>query len=936
MQRMSTHQAQWLTIGWAVLLACLAAAPAYAQIDAGSITGIIRDETSGALPGVTVTALNVATGQSRAVVSGADGRYLIAALAPGRYTLKAELTGFGTIERPDVTVNVGSAVDINLQMSVASLSENITVTGESPLIETTRTELSNVISREELESLPSRNRDYLDFALLTPGTSENVSSANGTGVAVGGARSKEGALLVDGFYNLDISFVQPKQRHSQDLVQEFQVVTFGGSAEYGRAIGGIINVVTNSGANQFGGSAYGFIRDGKLNATDFSQRAVSGKKATYDRNQWGGTFGGPIKRDKSFFIGSYERLAEDLPTNTGIRDSDIAAIGLPSEASLMPRAMRSNFVFGKVDYNISNNQRLQFSFSFTKQVETTSWNFSLTTRSRWYELHPDDYVYSAKYQANSTNGRQLHEIKVSYFPRFYTVYGQQMPGQPLCDCTLNPSWPNPPSSPPKVSITGVASFGSAGLDNYFNTYPVQGIYTSTLFTEKHAVKFGADWLYAPVNYERYDPMLGAYTFASLQAYQAGTYTQYTQSFGEPRLPRTFNMFSTFVQDSWRPNARLTVNYGVRYDIDFPVKHWRSEVPFGKTDYNNIGPRFALSYDASGSGRTLLKVTSGVYYDRIWGNDSLNMFIFKDDPLRTQATWRPTDAGAPVYPNVFATPPAVIPRAIVDAMIMPDKAETPTTAQVVATFEHMLRPTLAITASGVYTHSWHKQFTTDTNLAWNQTLNGGLGGYARIDPNYRRITQLQLDAPAEYVGAIFEVEQRAARLGWTGNITFSKSRGVEGVDDLQTYLTQGFANDYGPQPDSPTVRGTVSGYFNVTTALQLSGSYRGRSGLPVNSVAAGVDLNGDGVLGDRTPTFRAYAFSAPANHTVDARLTWSFPLGGSRRLQTYVESYNLLNYENVRTVLNDYGATPGTPKNRWLEPNLWFPPREVQFGARLAF
>lgn len=290
----------------------------------------------------------------------------------------------------------------------------------------------------------------------------------------------------------------------------------------------------------------------------------------------------------------------------------------------------------------------------------------------------------------------------------------------------------------------------------------------------------------------------------------------------------------------------------------------------------------------------------------------------------------------MYPNVFATPPAVIPRAIVDAMIMPDKAETPTTAQVVATFEHMLRPTLAITASGVYTHSWHKQFTTDTNLAWNQTLNGGLGGYARIDPNYRRITQLQLDAPAEYVGAIFEVEQRAARLGWTGNITFSKSRGVEGVDDLQTYLTQGFANDYGPQPDSPTVRGTVSGYFNVTTALQLSGSYRGRSGLPVNSVAAGVDLNGDGVLGDRTPTFRAYAFSAPANHTVDARLTWSFPVGGSRRLQTYVESYNLLNYENVRTVLNDYGTTPGTPKNRWLEPNLWFPPREVQFGARLAF
>jgi hypothetical protein len=925
-----------LTVGWIVALTCLVPTVSLAQIDSGTITGTIRDETAAALPGVTVTARNAANGQTRTVMSGADGRYLIAALPPGQYSVVAELQGFGMVTRPDVTVNVGSAVDINILMSVATLQENVTVTGEAPLIESTKTELSNVITREELESLPSRNRDYLDFALLTPAASENVSSANGTGVAVGGARSKEGALLVDGFYNLDISFVQPKQRHSQDLVQEFQVVTFGGSAEYGRAIGGIINVVTRSGTNRMGGSTYGYLRDARLNATDFSQQASAGAKSPYDRQQWGGTFGGPLKQDKSFVLGSFERLAENLPTNTGIRSDHMAAIGLPQDAALMPRGMRSNFIFGKWDHNISPNQRVQFSFSFTRQVETTSWNFSLTTRSRWYELHPDDYVYAGKYQVNSSNGRKLHEIKVSYFPRFYTVYGQQMPGQPLCDCTMNPGRPNPPNSPPKVSITGVASFGSAGLDNYFNTYPVQGIYTSTIFTTKHAYKFGADWLYAPVHYERYDPLLGAYSFASLQAYQAGVYTQYTQSFGETKLPRTYNMFSAFLQDSWQPNSRMTINYGVRYDIDFPVKHWRSGQPFGKTDYNNFGPRFAVSYDLTGRGRTFAKVTSGVYYDRIWGNDSLNMFIFKDDPLRVQATWRPTDPGAPVYPNVFGSPPAVIPRAIVDAMIMPDEANIPTTAQAVGTFEHMLTNNVALTVSGVYTRSWHKQFTIDRNLVWNPALNNGAGGYTRPDPNFRRITQLQLSAPAEYVGGIVELERRSARLGVTGNLTLSRSRGVEGVNDLYTYQQNGFSADYGPQPDSPAVRGTVSAYYNVTSAIQVSASFRARSGLPVNANAAGVDLNGDGVLGDRTPGMAAYSFRAPANQSTDVRFTWTVPLGGSRRLQIYTESYNVLNHENVRTVLNDFGVDPSTPKNRWLEPNLWFPPREVQLGVRFAF
>ena len=129
---------------------------------------------------------------------------------------------------------------------------------------------------------------------------------------------------------------------------------------------------------------------------------------------------------------------------------------------------------------------------------------------------------------------------------------------------------------------------------------------------------------------------------------------------------------------------------------------------------------------------------------------------------------------------------------------------------------------------------------------------------------------------------------------------------------------------------------MSGYYNIIDAVQLSGAFRIRTGLPISATAAGVDLNGDGVLGDRTPGFAPGSFRAPANNSLDARLTWTVPMGSARRLQLYLESYNLLNHENVRTVLTDYGAINGSPKSRWLEPNLWFPPREVQLGMRFSF
>ena len=171
-----------------------------------------------------------------------------------------------------------------------------------------------------------------------------------------------------------------------------------------------------------------------------------------------------------------------------------------------------------------------------------------------------------------------------------------------------------------------------------------------------------------------------------------------------------------------------------------------------------------------------------------------MFIFKDDPLRIQGTWTRTTPGAPVYPQTFATRPAVIPAGVIDAMIMPDDANIPTNAQIVGSFEHLLGPSLAITLSGIYTRSWFKQFTLDSNLGWNPAANGGAGGYIRIEPAYRRITQLQLLAPAEYAGGIVELEKRGSKVGFTGNLTLAYSRQIGGIEDQHTYELNGFDAD----------------------------------------------------------------------------------------------------------------------------------------------
>ncbi len=906
-----------------------------AQISTGSINGTVTDESGALLPGVTVTATNIGTTQPRSVVTNESGRYQIAGLPPGAYAVTAELQGFSKVERPSVTVRVGSIVDVNITLTVATVQETVTVTGEAPLIESTRTDLSSTVTQQALENLPSKNRQYLDFALLLPTAVESVSAIQGTGAVIGGARSKEGSLLVDGFYNLDEGFTMPKQRHSQDAIQEFQLVTFGGAAEFGRAIGGVINAVTKSGTNQLSGTGYGFFRTTSLNAqtVEARRRGVPKSASPYDRQQWGASIGGPIVQTKTFFFGSFERLNENAPFDNSIRVSDGEAIGLPKEdVGVVPRYQKSIFAFGKMDHNINATQRLQASFSYTDSVDQQfSFPNPRATRSFTQQLPFRDWAYLVNWTNIAGGGRSLHELKASYFPRDYHSNGLQAGGPPLVpDGQINHGDQNN-ASPPRVTITSVASFGSATLQNHIKTYPVQAIYTSSLFLNSHTVKFGADYMYAYYDYNQFNPLRGAYAFSSLANFLRGAYTSYTQSFGATSNPRTHQYISGFVQDSWIATKRLTVNYGLRYDLELNPEQKASGIPFGN-DYNNFGPRLAASFDLTGRAHTFLKVNAGVFYDRLWNNYTNNLYSLKDHMTRTSYTWTPTTPGAAVYPNVFATPPPNLPASARDVILMPDKVRVPTSAQFVGTLEHALTPDVAASVSVIYSGSWYKDRTLDRNLVFDATA----GRFVRPDAAYRTINQLVFDAPADYIGGVVDVNARSTKLGLNGSITVSRARQVPTGTPNDPRNTDVKA-DFGPVPDNATLRGVISGWYNILSTVQFSANFTARTGIAVNPVASGIDLNGDGSFGDRTPTFGAFAFRAPGNNSLDARITWALPLGqNKRKLNLYLESFNVFNRERIRTVDNNYGPDPTQPLAAWLQPLTFFPPREVQLGARLLF
>ncbi|PYR71286.1 MAG: hypothetical protein DMF88_00180 [Acidobacteria bacterium] len=279
-----------------------AAAPAMAQTTNGVISGIISDAQGGVLPGVTVTARNVDTGAMRDITTEADGRYRLAGLLPGRYELKAELQGFGVV------------------MQVQGLQESVTVTGEAPAIEVSKSDISGVITQAQMEMLPQATRQPMDLALLMPGTSQDAVRARKANSNIGaGAFTNGSGLLVDGVWNKEGNTGEPRQDFPASAIQEFKVFVSQSPAEYGWTAGGAVSMATKSGTNSLHGEAFEFYRNKALNTIDPFYKAAGQPEPNFSRHQYGGAIGGPVIKDRVHFFEAAEGLQSNLYDNVVVR-----------------------------------------------------------------------------------------------------------------------------------------------------------------------------------------------------------------------------------------------------------------------------------------------------------------------------------------------------------------------------------------------------------------------------------------------------------------------------------------------------------------------------------------------------------------------------------------------------------------------------------------
>lgn len=911
----------------------IASAPAYAQggTSTATLAGKISDETGGRLPGVTVTVTESATNQSRSVVSNAEGLYRFAGLAPGTYSLHAELQGFGVVDRTPIRLNVGAAVDQDLTLGISAVQESVTVSGSS-VVEMSKTDLSTVISEEQIAALPTRSRNYLDFALLTPGTVENLSTnQQGIGLNVAGARAKEAALLVDGIWNTDESFTFPRQKYSQDAIGEFQVVGLGGTAEFGRAIGGIVSAVTKSGSNAPSGSGYGYFRDTALNAEDplSKQRGIA--KPQFDRQLFGGSFGGPIKKDRTFFFGAIERTQQNQPQDNNITAATAVALGLPPEdVGAITATLRDTFGMGKINHRLSANNSLYGSYAYTKDDDfTTPANFA--TRSKRQRLNSTDLSYQLGWTSIGKGGNWLHELRASYFPRDYVLDNPDFGGPPLAaDGQLRTALT------PTVSITNVATFGGGAVTLAQKTKPIQAVYAATVSKNQHAIKFGVDGMFVDFVYIRYTgPQSGSYSFSSLANYQRGQYSTYSELFGEPELDRYHTYLSGYIQDSWRANNRLTLNYGLRYDIETLSKY--EGLSYG-TDHNNVGPRLALSYDLTGNGKTLLKMSNGLYFDRIFQNPVTPTFFQAKTVLQqVSGVWTFGQAGAPVFPGTLANqPPSTVPAGVRDVYLTPTDMQVPASYQIIGTLDHAFAGDLSTSVSVLYTRSWNKELLFDTNLTYNDAT--GRFNSVRPDPNFRRILQYSYSGKAEYRGVVLSVKKRVSgKFFFSGDATIARAYDQGDNFSSQVQDPRRAEDEYAPGVDTPKVRFTANGSYEINPMMSVSGVYRARTGSAHSAIGGGtVDFNGDGTFNDRVPGTTRNQFRMEGNNSLDARFTFTIPMKASQKVQLTLDAFNVYNRYNQATVNTTWGATPATALSTFGTPLTYFNPRELQLAARFSF
>jgi len=724
----------------ALLLALVWTGLAFGQGSAsGDLHITVKDQKGAVVTNAVVTAREQAKAFERSTNLNTEGEYRLVSLPPGVYTVTVEAPGFARAEARNQTVTVGQMKDLPITLNISGESTVVNVSSEAELVETTRTSATDTIDQRRIDNLPINGRNYINFAQtdsqVVRDNAPNTGAAPTSGLNFGGQRARSNLVNVDGSDATDNSTNGVRSTVSQEAVQEFQIITNGYAAEYGRAAGGVVNIITRSGSNEFHGDVFGYLRNRNFQAVNPFAVCLAPPcpNPAYTRVQGGAAFGGPIKKDKTYYYFSYEitrrhetGFSSIGQNNFGLTNFDaspffgapagsfqilatspqaaflgqfasapppplvpflqqysalvgaasgmavngawpLAMGGLPGFFStcqtpgtcFVPKSYQTlasqegNFpVFEgtslyslRIDHNITNSNRLMLRANVSPSTVTgievggQSQPFGQNAYSRTSEQTYRDVAGTVQ-DTWSLGNNKVNEFRFQYARRGLSYfYNTAIPG----------------GAAPAVNIPGFAYFGREPYSYIQRTeqrYQFSDNFSWAIGA--HDTKFGADFNYLPlkaiftVNYGGvYDfgllhadqvipsALFGQLPasiqqslpdFSAVQTYGLGLPGDFIQGIGSPSDTFSNKPLGLFWQDSWRVRSNVTLNFGVRYDIEFPPKF---KPPQGlalpaynllglqkgiQTDKNNFQPRIGFAYDPKGDGKTVIRASYGLFYD----------------------------------------------------------------------------------------------------------------------------------------------------------------------------------------------------------------------------------------------------------------------------------------------------------------------------------
>jgi outer membrane receptor protein involved in Fe transport len=945
--------------------------PAQQTVNNASLEGRLADPTGAVLVGARVLAHNEATGIDTRTGTGRDGLFRLPYLAPGSYKLTLSASSFAD-RTQTVELTPGANLHLNLVLRPPSASATVSTDTISTAIDTS-TQIAATILPAETEQLPYLSRNFLDLALLAPGVSATstgstqlfaeTSAVAGQGLSVNSQRNFSNSFLVDGLSANDDAAGLVQAALPLEAVRELQVVTSGGQAEFGRALGGYFNFVTRSGTNVLHGAAYGFLRNQRLDAANALTHTVPPRTEAI----FGGALGGPLQKNRTFFFLNAEQRNLNQNGVMTIRGSDatrinarltaaqypgtLLSIAPDATSTLYPNPAHATNLFARLDAQVTAHDTLAARYSLyhvASQNSRGAGGLTYTSAAAGLEDFDETLAMSNIVMLNT---KTVNETR-----------GQWV--RSMLDAPVN----DPVG--PAVSISGVAAFGTLSASPTARHATVYELVDNLSHQRgAHSLRAGADFLQNVLTISFPQSSRGNYTFSSLTNFLTATYSTFTQSFGDPDVHQTNPNVGLYAQDEWQVTPSLTLNAGLRYDLQF--------LRTIELDRNNVSPRVGMSWAPFADKRTVVRASYGLFYDRIplraLSNaleSSLNSTALNSNTFITLALSY-GQAGAPVFPAIASgyTVANLPPNVRVSLSTMDPHIQNAYAQQAALEVEQQLTHTATLQLNFQHVRAEHLLISINRNTPACPAAVDPVN-LCRPNAAYGNNRQYSSAADSTYDGLQVSLVQRPIK-GGSLRLSYAWSHAMDDVGEFffsapinNLNIRQDWSRSDDDQrqrltfdaivhsPTSP-VRGAVQA---LTHGWQLSGILQYDSAPPFNIVTGGNTLQttaqrpcvppytlaANGGVNPCTQALQGAVLGRNAGtgfnvFNLNARLDRSVPLHEGLRLDLIAEAFNALNHRNNAVPNTTFGTGSFTPGQTFVAaPTAVADPRSVELAARLIF